>query len=90
MPLGTGKIGKNTVEVLRDSSCYDVNDKWELVKKDDFTGSMGYVRVIQGCQCCGPNYFPHVVHGPQKMLPQATSGPRTSVWTSLGYVMAIE
>ena len=43
MPLATGKVGENEVEVLRDTGCNGVIVKRELVKKEDFTGSMGYV-----------------------------------------------
>ena len=42
----TGKVGENKVEVLRDTSCNGVIVRRELVKKDDFTGSMGYVMAI--------------------------------------------
>ena len=46
MPLATGKVGENEVEVLRDTGCNGVIVRRELVKKEDFTGSMGYVMVI--------------------------------------------
>ena len=46
MPLAIGKVGENVVEVLRDTGCNGVIDRRELVKKEDFTGSMGYVMVI--------------------------------------------
>ena len=46
MPLATGKMGENEVEVLRDTGCNGVIVRRELVKKDDFTGSMGYVMAI--------------------------------------------
>ena len=37
MPLATGKVGENVVEVLRDTGCDGVIVRRELVKKDDFT-----------------------------------------------------
>ena len=46
MPLATGKVGENEVEVLRDTGCNGVIVRRELVKKEDFTGSMGYVMAI--------------------------------------------
>ena len=46
MPLATGKVGENEVEVLRDTGCNGVIVRRELVKEDDFTGSMGYVMAI--------------------------------------------
>ena len=46
MPLVTGKVGENEVEVLRDTGCNGVIVRRELVMKDDFTGSMGYVMAI--------------------------------------------
>ena len=46
MPLATGKVGKNEVEVLRDTGCHGVIVRRELMKKDDFTGSMDYVMAI--------------------------------------------
>ena len=46
MPLATGKVGENEVEVLRDTGCNGVIVRRELVKKDDLTGSMGYVMAI--------------------------------------------
>ena len=46
MPLATGKVGENEVEVLRDTGCNGVIVRRELVKKDDFTGSMGYVMAM--------------------------------------------
>ena len=46
MPLATGKVGENEVEVLRDTDCNGVIVRRELVKKEDFTGSMGYVMAI--------------------------------------------
>ena len=46
MPLATGKVGENEVEVLRDTCCNGVIVRKELVKKEDFTGSMGYVMAI--------------------------------------------
>ena len=46
MPLATGKVGENEVEVLRDTGCNSVIVRIELVKEDDFTGSMGYVMAI--------------------------------------------
>ena len=39
-------MGENEVEVLRDTSCNGVIVRRELVKEDDFTGSMGYVMAI--------------------------------------------
>ena len=41
MPLVTGKVGENEVEVLHDTGCNGVIVMRELVKEDDFTGSMG-------------------------------------------------
>ena len=46
MPLATGKADENVVEVFRDTGCNDVIVRRELVKQDDFTGSMGYVMAI--------------------------------------------
>ena len=46
MPLATGKVRENVVEVLRDKDCNGVIVRSELVKKDDFKGSMGYVTTI--------------------------------------------
>ena len=46
MPLATRKVGKNKVEVLRDTGCNGVIVRRELVKKDYFTGSIGYVMAI--------------------------------------------
>ena len=46
MPLATGKVEENGVEVLRDTGCNGVIVRRELVKKEDFTGSMGYVMAI--------------------------------------------
>ena len=46
IPLAIGKVGENVVEVLRDTGCNGVIVRRELAKKDDFTGSMGYVMAI--------------------------------------------
>ena len=46
MPLATGKVGENEVEVLRDTGCNGVIVRRELVKKDDFAGSMDYVMAM--------------------------------------------
>ena len=46
MLLATGKVGENVVEVLRDTDCNGVIVRRELVKEDDFTGSMGHVMAI--------------------------------------------
>ena len=46
MPLATGKVGENKVEVLRDTGCNGVIVRRELVKKEDFTGSMGCMMAI--------------------------------------------
>ena len=46
MPLATRKVGENVVEVLCDTGCNGVIVRRELVKKDDLTGSMGYVMAI--------------------------------------------
>ena len=46
MPLATGKVGENEVEVLRDTGCNGVIVRRELVKKKDFTGCMDYVMAI--------------------------------------------
>ena len=46
MPLATGKVDENEVAVLRDTGCNGVIVRMELVKKDDFTDSMGYVMAI--------------------------------------------
>ena len=46
MLLGTGKVGENVVEVLCDTDCNGVIVRRELVKEDDFTGSMDYVMAI--------------------------------------------
>ena len=46
VPLATGKVGENVVEILRDTGCNGVIVRKELVKEDYFTGSMGYVMAI--------------------------------------------
>ena len=46
LPLATEKVGENEVEVLRDTGCNGVIIRRKLVKKDDLTGSMGYVMAI--------------------------------------------
>ena len=46
MPVATGKVGENVIEVLRDTGCNGVIVRRKLVKEDDFTGSMGYVMAI--------------------------------------------
>ena len=46
MPLATRKVGENEVEILCDTGCNGVIVRKELVKEDDFTGSMGYVMAI--------------------------------------------
>ena len=46
MPLATGKVGENVIEVLHDTSCNGVIVRKELVKVDDFTRSMGYVMAV--------------------------------------------
>ena len=46
MPLATGKVGENKVVVLHDTGCNGVIVRGELVKEDDFTGSMGYMMAI--------------------------------------------
>ena len=46
MPLATGKVDENEVEVLCGTGCNGVIVWRELVKKDDFTSSMGYVMAI--------------------------------------------
>ena len=46
MPLATGKVGENVVEVLRDTGCNGVIVRRELVKEEDFTNSMSYVMAI--------------------------------------------
>ena len=46
IPLATGKLGENVVEVLRDTGCNGVIVRRELVKEDDFASSMGYVMAI--------------------------------------------
>ena len=45
-PLAIEKVCENVVEVLRDTGCNGVGVRRELVKEDDFTGSMGYVMAI--------------------------------------------
>ena len=42
----TGKVDENAVEVLHDIGCNGFIVRRELVKKDDFTGSKGYVMAI--------------------------------------------
>ena len=39
-------MGENVVEVLHDKGCNGILVRRELVKEDDFTGSMGYVMAI--------------------------------------------
>ena len=46
LPLATEKVGENVVEVLRDTGCNGVIVRRELLKEDDYTGSMGYVMAI--------------------------------------------
>ena len=46
MPLATGKVGENEVEVLCVTGCNGVIVRKLLVKENDFTGSMGYVMAI--------------------------------------------
>ena len=46
MLLATEKVGENVVEVLHDTGCNGIIARRELEKKDDFTGSMGYVMAI--------------------------------------------
>ena len=46
MPLATGKVGENVVEVLCDIDCNSIIVRRELVEEDDFTGSMGYAMAI--------------------------------------------
>ena len=46
LPLAIKKAGENVVEVLRDTGCNGFIVRRELVKEDDFTGSMGYVIAI--------------------------------------------
>ena len=46
MPLATGKVDENVVEVLRDTGCNGVTLRRKLVKEDDFTGSMAYLMAI--------------------------------------------
>ena len=46
MPLATGKVGENEVEVFHNTGCNDVIVRRELVRKDNFTNSMGYVMEI--------------------------------------------
>ena len=46
MPLANEKVGESEVEVLRDTGCNGVIVRRELVKKKDFTGSIGYVMAI--------------------------------------------
>ena len=46
MPLATEKVGENEVEILCDMGYNGVIVRRELVKKDYFTSSMGYVMAI--------------------------------------------
>ena len=46
MPLATGKVGENEVEVLRRTGCNGVIVRRELVKENNFTGSMSCVMAI--------------------------------------------
>ena len=46
MPLATGKVGENLVEILHDTGCNGVIVRRELVKENNFTGSVGYVMAI--------------------------------------------
>ena len=46
MPRAIRKVGENVVEVLRDTGRSRIIVRRELVKEDDFTGSMGYVMAI--------------------------------------------
>ena len=46
MPLATGKVCENVVKVLPDTGCNGVIVRRELVKKEDFIGSLGYVMAI--------------------------------------------
>ena len=45
-PLATGKVDENVIEVLCSKGCNGVIVSRELVKEDNFTGSMGYVVAI--------------------------------------------
>ena len=46
MPLATGKVGENVVEVLCDTGCNGIIVRRVLVKKDDLTGSMGHAMAL--------------------------------------------
>ena len=46
MPLATRKLGENVAEVFRDTGCNGVIVRRELVKEDDFTGSIIYVMAV--------------------------------------------
>ena len=46
LPCATGKVGENVVEILCDTGCKGIIVRRELVKEDDFTGSMGYMIFI--------------------------------------------
>ena len=46
MPLATGKVGENEVEIIRGTGCSGIIVRRQLVKKDDFTGSMALVMAI--------------------------------------------
>ena len=46
MPLATGKVGENEVEVLRRTGCNGVIVRRELVKENNFTGSTSCVMAI--------------------------------------------
>ena len=46
MPLAIGKVSEKEVEVLHDTGCNSDIVRTELVKKDDFAGSIGYLMAI--------------------------------------------
>ena len=45
-PLATEKVSENVIEVFCNTDCNGVFVRRELVKENDFTGSMGYVMAI--------------------------------------------
>ena len=46
LPLTSGKVGNNNVEVLRNSECNGVIVKRELVDEADFIGKVGYLMTV--------------------------------------------
>ena len=46
LPLGTGKVGENKIEIIRDRVYNGVTVRREFVNKEDFTNDMSHVIVV--------------------------------------------